>query len=117
MSVLAFPLPAIRRSPSRGECVAFAILVVWILAMGLSPVLTWLTTWPDAWVLPIASGIDVALGSALEIFRPLARFFAGLLDYPMRWSNLAFTGVHWLLVTGAILAVSWWSGRLPLVVL
>ncbi|HWA48535.1 MAG TPA: ABC transporter permease subunit [Dongiaceae bacterium] len=69
---------------------AFAALC--LVLRGSAP---WLSLYPADWVLPIAAGVDVVSGAVTEFVKPVFRFIAWLLDWPMHGVQAVLQWIPW----------------------
>ena len=95
---------------SPGTKAGLVAVLVGAICLLLGPSLPWLVKWPDAWTIPAAEWIGIALEWALGLIKPLMRLFSALLLYPMEWSNALFTGIPWPLMIGLVTALGWYIG-------
>lgn len=95
---------------TKGAQAGLLTLFVGIACLLLADLIPALTTWPAAWTLPATQWIGDGLGWFLGWIKPVARFFAFLLNYPMDWANALLTGTPWPLVIGLTTALGWYLG-------
>ena len=102
---------------SGGARAALLVLLAGMLCLALEPFLPWVVKWPAAWVLPATDWVGTGLSRFLEIIKPSARVFSGLMAYPMQWANLALNGTPWPIVIGLVTALGWYLGGLSMAAL
>ena len=85
-------------------------LAVGIICLLLSGAVPSLSVWPQGWTLPATQWIGDGLGAVLGWVKPVARFAAMLLGYPMAWANWLLTTTPWPLVIGLTTALGWYLG-------
>ncbi|QIE44315.1 ABC transporter permease subunit [Pseudohalocynthiibacter aestuariivivens] len=93
-----------------GTKAALVVLLVGALCMALAPIWPWLVKFPDSWTLPASEWIGASLGWFLNLIKPVARVFSGILAYPMEWANVLFNGIPWPLTIGLVTALGWYVG-------
>ncbi|WP_152477402.1 proline/glycine betaine ABC transporter permease [Roseovarius sp. THAF9] len=98
------------RRLGRGALAALIVLATGAICMALTPYLSWLVKFPEAWTLPVTEWVDAGVGWFLNLIKPLARVFSSLLTYPMDWANAFWTQTHWLTIVAGITALGWFIG-------
>ncbi|MEM8949841.1 MAG: ABC transporter permease subunit, partial [Pseudomonadota bacterium] len=94
------------------------VLLLGLVAIAvLSPFVPLLAAWPESLTLPVTAWIGQGLEAVLGALKPLARGLAWLLGYPMSWANMLLTGVPWLAVMIAVVALAAWAGGTKLALL
>ncbi|MCG6901579.1 MAG: ABC transporter permease subunit [Rhodobacter sp.] len=102
---------------SPGLRAALITVLTGALCLALEPVAPWLVKWPADWTLPATEWVGAALEWLLGGIKPLARWFSGLLGYPMAWANAALTQTPWPLIIGITTAIGWYLGGLAMAAL
>jgi len=74
----------------------------------------WLTAWPELFTLPVTGWIGTGLTALFEAIKPAARWFSGLLNFPMRWINGLLVNTPYSLAIGLLTALAWYVGRLKM---
>lgn len=77
-------------------------LVAWLpvlffaaLCLALRGAAPWLSLFPADWVLPIAAGVDAVSTAVTEFVKPVFRFIAWLLDWPMQGVQAILQWIPW----------------------
>ncbi|MEP3032936.1 MAG: hypothetical protein ABJO67_01180, partial [Pseudoruegeria sp.] len=83
-----------------GTKAALFVIVIGAICRLLGPSVDWLVSWPDALVLPITEWVGLGVGWVLDVFKPIARFFSYLLNFPMSWASSILGETPWPLVIG-----------------
>jgi glycine betaine/proline transport system permease protein len=102
---------------SAGARAALVTLLAGILSLLLAPYFPWLLKWPAGWTLPATEWVGIIVTWLLEAVKPLARWFSGLLRYPMEWTNFALVSTPWPLVIGVVTAIGWLLGGIAMAAL
>jgi glycine betaine/proline transport system permease protein len=112
MSIAQEAPVAVRRglSLSKGGLAAILVLAVAVICRLFGAQLTWLVSWPEALTVPMTDWVGAAVGGFLNIFKPIARVFSYLLEFPMTWVGGLLGGAPWPLVLGAVTALGWLIG-------
>ncbi len=97
-------------SLTKGTQAALFVLVVAILCRLLGAQVEWLVGWPNALTVPMTDWVGNAVGWFLSVFKPTARFFSYLLDFPMSWTGAVLGGTPWPIVVGIVTAIGWTVG-------
>ncbi|KGJ03243.1 glycine betaine/proline transport system permease protein [Paracoccus halophilus] len=98
------------RSLSPAIRAALLTLIVGMVCMLLAPYLGWLQKWPASMTLPATEWIGAAVTWLVELIKPLARWGAWLLSYPMGWAAFILIETPYPLVIAAITALGWHLG-------
>lgn len=93
-----------------GASAAFVTAFVGLLCLILTPYLPWLVKWPAALTVPASDLIGVGLGWALDVLKPLARWFSYFLGFPMLWANMLLVSTPWPIIIGVVTALGWFIG-------
>jgi len=93
------------------------LLLALAIIAALTPVLPWLTAWPESLTLPVTAWIGDGLKAVLGALKPVARVFAQIFGYQMNAANALLTQTPWLAVMIAIIALGAWAGGLKLAIL
>lgn len=100
-----------------GTKAALFVILVGAICRLLGPSVDWLVSWPDALVLPITEWVGLGVGWVLDVFKPIARFFSYLLNFPMSWASFILGETPWPLVIGIVTALGWYLGGLRMALL
>ena len=98
----------------KGGLAALITLGVGIACLLLKDAAPWLIKWPEGWVLPATDWVGTGLTAILEAVKPVARAFSAMMFYPMLWANVALTSTPWPLLIGAVTALGWRLGGVPM---
>ncbi|WP_425043954.1 ABC transporter permease [Primorskyibacter sp. S87] len=102
---------------TQGAKAALVTLMIGAVCLALEPVAPWLVKWPAAWTVPATDWVGTVLGALFEALKPVARLFSDLMRYPMEWANMALTLTPWPLIIGAVTALGWILGGVPMAVM
>ncbi|MEM7043201.1 MAG: ABC transporter permease subunit [Pseudomonadota bacterium] len=83
----------------------------------LSPILPWLTVWPESLTIPATAWIGQGVEALLALLKPIARAAAVLFGYQMSAANTLLTQTPWLAVVIAIVTLGAWAGGAKLALL
>ncbi len=97
-------------SLTKGAWAALITVLVGALCLFLEPHVDWLGKWPAGWTLPVNDWISQGLGAALGILKPVARFFAWLLAFPMDGLTWLLSQSPWPLTIASVTALGWRLG-------
>ena len=80
-------------------------LLLLLVALGI-PVIAntapWLLRWPDAWVLPLAEGINQMMESLAAALKPFTRAFSAMLEWPMLMLQTVLQWLPWPVIVAAV---------------
>jgi glycine betaine/proline transport system permease protein len=82
-----------------------SLLVFSLICLLLRGMLPWVISYPKDWVLPVAQWIDMASDPVFAILRPLCRYIAMSLDWPLRGIRDVLQWLPWpatMLITVAL---------------
>jgi glycine betaine/proline transport system permease protein len=86
----------------RGLGIWLGVLGFTILCLALRGSLPWISTYPAAWVPPVASAIDAVSNTVSAFIAPATRGIAFLLDKPMRAIQATLQWIPWPVMMGLI---------------
>lgn len=93
-----------------GVAAASVAVLVGALCLSLSPLLPWLSDWPNGLTLPATAWIGAALTWLFELIKPAARVISAMLAYPMGWANVLLVNTPYSLTIGLLTALGWYLG-------
>ena len=102
--------PARSLQLTKGGIAAIVVLAVAVICRVFGAQVEWLVNWPAALTVPMTDWVGTVVGGFLNIFKPLARVFSYLLEFPMTWVGGLLSGAPWPLVLGAVTALGWLIG-------
>lgn len=95
---------------TRGSRAALVVVLIGAICLVLGPSLPWLVRFPTIFVLPVIEWVDAGVGGALALFKPMARIFSWLLNFPMDGAKFLLGQTPWPLVIGLVTALGWYLG-------
>ncbi|MBO9399731.1 ABC transporter permease subunit [Shimia sp. R9_3] len=95
---------------SKGSVAAILVVMIGVICRLFGAQLEWLVSWPEALTMPMTDWVGAVVGGFLNIFKPVARVFSYLLEFPMTWVGGLLSGAPWPLVLGAVTALGWLIG-------
>lgn len=101
---------------SPGIRAALLSLIVGAVCMLLAPYLGWVKDWPSDLTVPATKWIGSATTWLVDLFKPLARWGAWLLSYPMDWAAYLLIETPYPLVIAVFTALAWHLGGLPMTI-
>ncbi|MFY0616416.1 ABC transporter permease [Shimia sp.] len=97
-------------SLSRGSQAAVFVLVVVLICRLLGAQFEWLVKWPVALTVPMTDWMSWLVGGFLDLFKPIARSFTFLVNYPMEWVGALLNLVPWPMTVAIVTALGWMIG-------
>jgi glycine betaine/proline transport system permease protein len=71
------------------------VMLFMVSCLAMRDTAPWLSLYPSAWVLPIASAIDSISTAVTEFVKPVFRGIAGLMDWPMHGLQAVLQWIPW----------------------
>ncbi|MEM9129035.1 MAG: ABC transporter permease subunit [Pseudomonadota bacterium] len=102
---------------SPGAQAALGTAIIGLLCLAFAPFLPWLVAWPQALTVPATEWIGTGVDWLLEVFKPSARVFSSLMQYPMSGANWLLVNTPWPLLIGLVTALGWYLGGLSMAAL
>ncbi|RUU25061.1 ABC transporter permease subunit [Mesorhizobium sp. M6A.T.Ce.TU.016.01.1.1] len=87
-----------------------ALIVLTLVCIVLQHRLPWVVTFPTAWQVPIAAGINVVSDAVVPVIQPLFRSISALLDVPMRGMQACLSWLPWPATMVIVVVLSLKSG-------
>ncbi len=97
-------------SLSRGSQAAVFVLAVVLVCRLLGMQFEWLVKWPAALTVPMTDWMSWLVGGFLDLFKPIARSFTFLVNYPMEWVGALLNVVPWPMTVAVVTAIGWMIG-------
>lgn len=104
---LDHPMPN-RLTP--GAKAALLAVLAGALCLILMPMAPWLQKWPEALTIPATDWIGTGVTWLVNVIKPVARWIAAMLAWPMRWTNWLLVETPWPLIMGSVAALGWYIG-------
>lgn len=95
---------------SPGIRAAALVLLVGAACLVLAPLAPWLVKWPAALTVPATEWIGAAVTWLAGFLKPVARFAAQMLAYPMGWAGQVLIHTPFPLTIGVFTALGWHLG-------
>lgn len=100
-----------------GTRAAALTLLVGAICLLLEGRLAWLSSYPDAWTLPVTQWVTACLETVLGAIKPAMRGLSRLLGVPMEGADWFLGHSPWPLIVGLTTAIGWWIGGLRMAAL
>lgn len=93
-----------------GAKAALLAVLAGALCLILMPMAPWLQKWPEALTIPATDWIGTGVTWLVNVIKPVARWIAAMLAWPMRWTNWLLVETPWPLIMGSVAALGWYIG-------
>lgn len=107
--------PFLKASSARAALIALIVGTLCLILNAIYPSV--FSTWPKELTVPANVWIGDGLGWFLELIKPTMRLFSALLSFPMEGMTWLLSALPWPFVIGAVIALGWFTGGVPMLVL